>query len=513
MTKRTVVSTLIMASITAGFAYYYFEYHLPQIEKEKQEIQLKELALQKAEGKRLALKKMPINMAKYKNHKNKKFVLSSKKMINLDKINQNVDLNELEEINFSNSDYGNFFEGLGKENGLKTIIVKGFLKDQSKDAVAKKLKQKNRKPIDIYFLQGKTSMNSIELENINNLSGLNNLVEVKTITLRNLDTYNLDGLSSLRKVDNINISSEKLRDISNLSALTAGAAELDINLDKIEKPLDKNSYLCQTLNVFVMGQEGEFTRATGAKYNKVCEDSGFIEFDGEKKIKIKSNNSLSFLKNNKDIEFGSYETVKIISGEIKNIENMSNFIKLKHLELDAKKIKDVKFLDSIVGLETLILKNVTIGLSESVPDLSQLKSLTIENVKNSKALFNKISLKNNIESLKIINSSLEAIPVSLKKLKVIEISGTNFNDCTHLSKSANLQEVTFKNTHIRSLSGLEGLENISSVKLEGNTKLSDISALNGLKLKEISIDNKNLLIKISKDSYICESFPEYCEEK
>ena len=513
MTKRTVISTLIMASITAGSAYYYFEHYSPQVEKEKKKLQLKKKALQKAEEKKLALEKMPINMAKYKNHKNKKFILSSKKMINLDKINQNVDLNELEEINFLNSDYGNFFEKLSKKNNLKTIIVKGFLKDQNKDIILKRLEQKSKKPIDIHFLQEKTSMDSIELENINNLSGLNNLVEVKTITLRNLNAYDLNELSSLREVDNINISSEKLRDISSLNALTAGSAELDINLDKIEKPLDKNSYLCQTLNIFVMGQEGEFTRATGAKYNKVCEDSGFIEFDGGKKIKIKNNDNLSFLKNNKDIEFGSYESIKIISGEVKNIEDMSNFIKLKHLELDVKKIKDIKFLDNIVGLKSLVLKNMTIGSNESVPDLSRLKSLTIENVKNSKALFNKISFKNNIESLKIINSNLKAIPVSLRNLRKIEISGTNFNDYAYLSKSSNLEEIVFKNTHIRSLSGLEGLKKISSVKLEGNTKLGDISALNGLKLKEISIDNKNLLRKISKDSYVCESFPEYCEEK
>ncbi len=131
---------------------------------------------------------------------------------------------------------------------------------------------------------------------------------------------------------------------------------------------------------------------------------------------------------------------------IKDLEEIANFINLRHIGLESLKVNNLDFLRSLQRLETIELKS-----SDRIIDFSALYSLPklkeafiVKNYKNTNAEF--LSHLTHLEKLKITDFNSVATFPSLEKLsKLKELSIINckiLSDISGIAKAPNLEDLS-----------------------------------------------------------------------
>lgn len=516
MNKNIIIGTVVMlGTIAAG--YYYFNHYIPgkkeQLAKERQKISRELMIEQKKfdQNKKFSLK----NFKKSKDNsiviKKNRITTSSKKLPG--KVQK--DLDALKRIDFEKVNYGKFFDYLKNDNSITYVKI-------TKSKRNKKDKNYNA---DISFLENTKYLEHLEVDSLSSIDSLSSLKKAKEIKLINLNTKTLDPLKSLKSVENLEISSKTLTDISALNSIEKGTVFLDINLKKLKKTLSGDSHLCKEFNIYVKQDKKEakkLQRKFGPSfkpfdrkrvviddYDKFCGKSEKIVFDGKVKRPSRENKGVfDGIRERKAVE-----VLDIQSAHLSEIKTMEKFILLKDLTINANRLSSLNFLDTIIGLEKLTLKNMTINKSiRERLKLKNLKELTLINVTNSENLLSFVSMSNKMESLKIIESDLEKLDIEMKNLNRLELlSNKKLYSLENLKNNPSIKSLKVEDSNIRTLEGLASLKNLESLHLKNNDNLADVRAIEKLNIRDITIDNKYLAFKLTKDSSLCKEKKTYCK--
>lgn len=277
----------------------------------------------------------------------------------------------------------------------------------------------------------------------------------------------LNPLSSLTHLEELNLTFNNIRDLTPLSSLVNlrtlyleyGTSHNQRNIIKHgETPLDltplasltnlENLHL--TANVIT-----NLTPLASLRNLRVLilGNIGFSEYDSDIAAQHSSNIDLIPLSNLTNLqELQIYGTPNI-----ENFTPLSSLINLRLLNLSESQIKDIKFLSSLTNLEELYL------ISNQIKDVAPLSRLT------------------KLQHLHIYNNQIEDITAvaALTKLQILFLSNNQINDVTPLSPLTNLQELELSDNQITDVTPLSSLQNLLVLKLSSN-EIQDITPLSSL---------------------------------
>lgn len=160
------------------------------------------------------------------------------------------------------------------------------------------------------------------------------------------------------------------------------------------------------------------------------------------------------------------------------LEVLSGFPKLTNLYLGGVTVSDPKHLSELKNLKTLSLINCDFDPKESFSGIGELTGLE------------KLELYESGDDCMIVYEDFDAPSVSkLTNLRSIEIAGYDMTDCQFLKNMKDLEEITFNQNYILSLSGMENLSNLKTLSLSDNY-IKDISPLKDLvQLKSLDLSS------------------------
>jgi hypothetical protein len=147
---------------------------------------------------------------------------------------------------------------------------------------------------------------------------------------------------------------------------------------------------------------------------------------------------------------------------------------------------DLSFINQFKNLKTLYIDGMKKGL-ESASELSELERLTFRGVK-----MNNLDFINNLKNLKQLRllygsyKNLDSI-CKIKSLKTLEISRTRqIPNYDFLKSMENLNSLYFEGmSQMNKLPDLSGLTNLKRIKIDNNSKLTDITNIKQLPKLEI----------------------------
>ncbi|WP_018250210.1 leucine-rich repeat domain-containing protein [Orenia marismortui] len=307
------------------------------------------------------------------------------------------------------------------------------------------------------------------IESLLNLEKLN-LSGCGIYTVSQWITFRIDKLSlltKLNKLQELNLSSNAIKDISSLENLK-NLKKLDLSNNYISdiSPLSKLNNL-QELNL---------------ESSRVKDISGLSSLENLQKLNLRKNRN------------------------IKNIEYLSNLENLTRLDLGYTGIEDISPLSNLVKLEKLDLSYNDIKDAKGLSNLVSLKELDLSHndIKDIIGLSNLVKL----EKLDLNNNELKSVRYlsKLVRLKELNLSDNELKDIKALSNLVSLIELNLAINKIENIKVLSNLINLQTLIIRDN-KIEDIKALSNLiNLKVLAISNN--LIRGAKERKIIDKLEE-----
>ncbi|KKN48024.1 hypothetical protein LCGC14_0657100 [marine sediment metagenome] len=236
-----------------------------------------------------------------------------------------------------------------------------------------------------------------------------------------------------------------IENLKDLKKLSLGGNYLE-NLDGIEV-LEKLEFLYLKLNYL-----GEINHINELRNLKVLnlEDNG-----------IKIIRGLDNLTN--------LEILSLSYNEIEKIENLENLKNIRELYLDCNSIKEIEGLDNLSNLKALYLNVNEISEIKGLEDLTNLDVLNLE--VNGIKIIRGLDNLTNLEILSLSYNEIEKIEnlENLNNLKKLYLDYNNINEIEGLDNLSNLKALYLNVNEISEIKGLEGLTNLDELNLEDNS--------------------------------------------
>lgn len=272
----------------------------------------------------------------------------------------------------------------------------------------------------------------------------------------NRQVSNIEGIQYAVNLTSIDLSSNKIKDVSPLSNLTK-VERLDLSSNPVDDISSLNN-LTNLKNLF-FGQ---------SNINDISVLSNMKNLENLM-IRDSKVSDVSPLK-----DLSNLTTLSLIGNEINDISPLSNLTNLKIIRLDDNKIRDIKDLSNLKNLNEMYITNNEIS---DISLLENLNKLTVLNLTNNK-----------VSDLSPINSSTT--------LKYLLLSNNNIKDISPLANLNSLISVQLSNNNIEDFSPLSSLKSISELNLAYNEIKKIPSLKNMTSLKKLYLNN-NLIKDIS----------------
>lgn len=298
---------------------------------------------------------------------------------------------------------------------------------------------------------------------IEDLSGIEKLVNLRRLDLHGNDISSIDVLKNLTNLKQLTLGNNKISDISVLKNL--------VNLEILD---------------------------LGEYYNSENQINNINELNNLTNLKELnlSGNQLKDISALKGLV--NLQSIDLSYNEINNIDVIKNLTNLKQLNLANNKISDISALGDLTNLQELNLgyvpwQGIPAPVSKEtyneISDITALKNLT--NLQTLNLGYNKVkntsSLKelSNLQTLDLSNNQISNISdvisalKGLTNFKSLDLSSNQISDISKMNELTNLQTLYLSNNQISDINELKGLINLHELNLTSN-KISDISVLKGL---------------------------------
>ena len=369
--------------------------------------------------------------------------------------------------------------------------------EQSTD-LAKITSEKIKKELDKNYLYTyiDNHITNLTLKKITNLD----------LKEKELETQDLESLNILTNLLYIDISKNKIEDISplNLKKLTSLEASDNKIKDVSNLKLENLKYLYLNNNEDIKGLENLKNVESISLENDNIEE---IDLSNLKKLKTLylSNNPIEVI-----ILPEEMVILELKNANITNLNKINNLKKIFYINLQDNNLTSLDGIDNIEKIESINLENNKLTSLNKLEKFKELKSINLKNnkIKNTDGLkgktFEHIDLSNNeIENIEIINGiNVDSITLEnnnitdLLKLKNDSIRFINLSrnpNITDYSPLKNIEQIILEENNITNAEILEGLTNVEFLLLNKNN-IGNITPLNNLlKLKNLYLDeNKNM---------------------
>jgi len=219
---------------------------------------------------------------------------------------------------------------------------------------------------------------SVNLENIGDIVGINNLNDLEHLNIQRTRIKCIDNLQHFKKLKHLNLSHNKLKKIENLQSLV-GLEELHLSYNKIRKIENLESL--------------KKLRKISLNNNLITEIENLNFLTSLEELNLTHNN-ISEIKNLKKLE--NLERINLSSNQIEKLTGLRNLKNLMWLSINDNKISQIKGLSSLNNLMLLYISNNLIEKIQGLDNLFNLKKLELSS--------NKIS---NLEGLRDLQSLQE----------------------------------------------------------------------------------------------------------
>jgi internalin A len=192
--------------------------------------------------------------------------------------------------------------------------------------------------------------------------------------------------------------------------------------------------------------------------------------------------------------------LEIADVEAPDLSPLGVMSSLEALNVAGCKVADLAWLKELVQLRVLNLNLTKITDLRPIAHLSRLRSLylggaSIDSSSNSSDdSWNVLSVANELEELNLSGLQLGS-PLwlaDLKQLRVLDLSYTDFENCTLLCDMIHLTDLNVSETPIRTLNGLTDMQKLLRLNLN-NTTINNLSPISlATELEELSLRNTSI---------------------
>ncbi|KAJ2990441.1 hypothetical protein HDV02_004427, partial [Globomyces sp. JEL0801] len=312
--------------------------------------------------------------------------------------------------------------------------------------------------------------------------GLSNLSDLRTLSIRCGIVSNIAALSTMNRLEHLELDEMNITDISYLSPLVNlvhlilyGNTITDIkaleNMKKLktlvlttEKPLFLDTYpLVHFAKLEALELSGYQLSDISFASSLPCLTMLSLEDSNISDLK-----PLQSLKN--------LEYLYLSDNQIKNVSVLSHFIKLKELNLDGNDIEDISCFQHLVKLTSLSLDDNSVVDISSLAGMERLETLNVSGnqVEDCHALAGLLGLS----ELHLANNRIKCVaPLKTsRKLHTLHLSENYITDVTPLSMLVELKELYLCGNSISKIIPLSGLIKLRKLDL-GSNGLRDITPL------------------------------------
>jgi internalin A len=316
---------------------------------------------------------------------------------------------------------------------------------------------------DLTPLTGLVQLKSLDLSNnqISDISALSGMTNLETLILYKNKITDISALSGLSNLISLDIERNQVIDITPLSGLT-NLKSLELNSNSIA---DTSALSSLTgLESLLLSRNGlttipELTQLPNLK---------FLELDGNQITDISGLSGMPAI-----------ESVSLFGNQIVNIPSLSNVPNLKALGLGVNRITDISGLSGLTSLQIVDLTNnrmTAIGELTDLPNLiyMDLQNNQITDISGLSGVPNLIFLylnRNRIKNLDVLSD--------MPKLRYIEVSTNQVTDISGLSGMQSLESIDISYNQIEAIPALSDLPSLWSLDIRNN-KITDIAGLTGL---------------------------------
>ncbi|CAL6013392.1 Conserved_hypothetical protein [Hexamita inflata] len=351
-------------------------------------------------------------------------------------IEQNITNDTIKELTFDRCGFQNVL-GL-KLNNLEILCLREEQIDDTQNILIKMSTSPYFSKLREFELSGHLSQNDIEMSGQLSTKqlkdkSLSNLVK---LTLENNDITNIDVISQLINLEELNLSRNMYINISpiqyltKLTKLSLESCELtDIqDLSKLTKLIDLNLSLNEGIDISPLSHLTQLVRLD----LYCCSLVGIPQ----------------------QLENSELDYPQFLDNSINKLSLLSSLINLKDLYISSNNIDDINPLYQLVKLTILDISD------NIVKDFSVLRKLT------------------NLEVLNMsLNSHADITPLQyLIKLTKLELWHCDLYDVSALRPLINLQKLILSNNYIHDISPLSSLNNLIEIHLKEN-RITDFSSI------------------------------------
>lgn len=331
--------------------------------------------------------------------------------------------------------------------------------------------------------------------------------DITELYMNNRQIKDLSGIENLTNLKKLNLGNNKISDVSALSKLT--------NIQK--------------LNLGYIPYYGFEMPDPEVNYNEISDISALKNFTNLQELnlgytKIKDINELKALSNLKKLDLSDNQ-ISDISGIVNALKELAN---LNDLNLSTNEISDISELSKLTNLKMLSLNSNNISNINTLKGLNNLQTLNlgsnqISDISNAANVLKELI---NLSDLNLSNNQISDIGEfnKLTNLKTLYLNHNKISDISALKGFSNLQMLELSNNAISDVSILKNLTNLKWLALfDDPISNDDIQALkNALpqcEINEVLVKKPNiylypeeteeLSVNISPNGKITKSIPEY----
>ena len=457
--------------------------------------------------------------------------LTNEDLIDLAKL---LNISSSYELNLSNNNLTdiNALEQIENKNATKIDLSKNQISDFSVLGEFTNLDVLNLSNNNISNIPDISKLiNLISLDlSYNNISDISPLEKSKTILDLNLDNNNISEIDFILNMYSLNLSNnplnwdEELFDQSNLLSLQIANTNLtDIKYIKglkniISLDISNNNvndiggitrYFDDLLYLNISGNKikdfnNEYFVKDGVSiYANNCgiDDISIINEINANTISLNGNHIKDISNFNND----KVKTLYLANNEIKDI---SNFDSKNISYIDLSTNPDIKGLESIKNVATVVLSNNNLSNLDEVVNLTNTTNLDLSN--NNLKNLSELGDLPNLFSLSIENNKDVDISGIPNRLETLNIKNCNISDKLDLSKYNNLflLNISGNNDNILNFDNISNTRKMNIIAKDNTFSLEDVEKLNSnniiLKdnLVKIPYDNENKTIQVPLDSWL-----------
>ena len=324
---------------------------------------------------------------------------------------------------------------------------------------------------DIYSVEYLDISSNSELTE---LKSLNNWWLISTLYASDCSIKNVD-LSNCTELTRVNLSGNKIEDISSIATLTQ-AVSIDISGNKIkELPVMASM---SGLKTFI-ASENEIEDVAN-----IAKQTSLTELD-------MSDNAISDVSSLEALT--SLTSLNLSSNKISDVAKLAKLTKLTTLKLNSNEIGDISELKALTSLVTLMISGNKVSDITNVSVLTSLKTLEASGNK-----IKDISAVAKLTKLTVLDvSSNEITDISaletINTLTTVNLSSNGIEKIDALKNKSSMYTINLSNNKIASLGDVfSGYKSVVTVDLSNNS-ITDISSLKDCtKLEKLVLTGNNI---------------------